>query len=76
MTERIPPCSRCGFNIETAEIVWSSQHMLEVQGSKPLRGDDPFGRRVSVGLPYWVCGECHAPFEQVLRIVKEPPRGV
>jgi hypothetical protein len=80
-----PPCTRCGFDIETAEYVPSTQHMLLVdkhvqdaqgrwgtwQGGKFIRGGGRSGR----GEPYWVCGHCHAPGEAIQKVVKQPGEG-
>jgi hypothetical protein len=78
MPELTPPCERCEFNIETAPVVWSTQPMLLVQPTLPVHENDPFGARMPAGGPTWVCGHCHAPFEEVLTVVKEgsglPPK--
>jgi hypothetical protein len=65
-----PVCSRCGFDIETCEFVYTVNHMLRVQATKLTRATDPSSARVPVGGEFWVCGRCHAPGEQILEVVK------
>ncbi len=69
-----PPCSRCGFDIETAKSVKSTQHMLFVQTTKLSHANDPQSARVPDGAPHWVCGHCHAPKEEILKLVKGPSK--
>jgi len=71
MADLTPPCIRCDFNIETAPVVWSTQHLLFMQRTIPVNTNDPFGERVPDGPPVWVCGHGHAPFEEVLTVVKQ-----
>jgi hypothetical protein len=64
-----PPCTRCGFDIETATNVPSTRHMLLVD--KRARDEQGGWSSVPSGNePYWVCGHCHAPGEAILQVVK------
>jgi len=44
--------------------------MLFVEKMKPRHRDDPPTAWVRSGEPFWVCGECHAPREKILRVVE------
>jgi hypothetical protein len=66
-----PRCERCGFDIDTAEHVWTTQHMLFVQSMEPAHRDDPPSAKNVNSEPFWVCGHCHEPKEKVLSVVKE-----
>lgn len=35
-----------------------------------FRRDEPRSPRIIVGPAFWVCGHCHGPYEQILRVVE------
>jgi hypothetical protein len=62
----VDPCERCRFDIETAEYVWSTQHMLYVEPTRLTHREDPSSAKLAAGEPFWVCGHCHGPRERIL----------
>jgi hypothetical protein len=57
-------CERCNFGAPT-----SRRPLLFVQSMKPARRDDPPSAKNADSPPFWVCSDCHAPKEKILRLV-------
>lgn len=66
----VEPCERCGFDIEAAEYVWPTQHMLFVEPTKRTHRVDPSSAKLAAGEPFLVCGHCHGPRERILQVVE------